>query len=717
MFQKFKHMAALMMVALGIKNLPIEDRKLKFTEEQEAKLKEALGVDISLEEVVQKMNQELAEAAAAEDAKNDNQLTDLREEARKMLLSHGLAEEAISEAIDNPQAANGETKQLLTGLIQMSKSMDQKIQKLIREPEADVPEKVVEAAKNAVIKHSDTHLFASNKAYDSFDGRPWNKRAAGITTSATDFSDRTQVEKLNGDLELYYRENPDEVKSLIRDNFGLPAFWPKRLKVDDRVSTATIVTAEVTQARKLPWLPKNKQRIEAEEGKIYPVQIDAEWIGFDLQKMESSWLNFLNQEGSQPGKMSFVRFLLSELDKRARIEDRVSSIKGIYVKTPDDAATPGRTLARQDGLLYQIWKAIHITKKLRPFNLGMPTTINIVDYIDSMIKALPDDVRNMSGLHLYLSLDWLQAYKRRYEQIHGTYSNYTGYPTNPKDYSNIIFTPLVDLTGTDTMFITFDDNIEILENIPAEKSKYTFETLKRIFYVYADYKLGIRLVHIGATVKDGDPDEFKVQSIWCNDVPLFPADYFVNIYDDTTGKPNLPYNNVEVDADWDTDITQVTGTYEGQIIRIKGNTAASGKVKHGSGKIVLAGSTDFNLDSGGTLTLIAGANNLLTEIKRTNGPESTTEKVIEFNETSIDANEGNIFQRAGTGNKTLAAILNGVEGQIIVVKGIATHTTTINDVVGNIEVTAEAVLADPADFVQFIKVDGVWTEIDRNIED
>lgn len=714
MFEKFKHVAALMMVALGVSKLPIEDGKLKFTEEQEAKLKAALGEDISLTEVVQRMNQELADARAAEDAKNDNVLADLREEARKILIAQGLAQEDAAAAAENPQAQTDEIKGLLNGLIRANKAMDAKIQKLIKTPEEDIPE-AVNAVKN-VIQHSKTHLFASNKPYDAFEGRPWNQRAAGITPHATDFSDRAQVEKLQGDLDLYFRENPDQVRSLIRDNFGLPAFWPKRLNVDDRVSDATIVTAEVTQARKLPWLPKNKQRIEAEEGKIYPVQIDAEWIGFNLQKMESSWLNFLNNEGSQPGKMSFIRFCLGELDKRARIEDRVSSIKGIYVETPEDAVTPGRAISRQNGILYQLWRAVHITKKIRDFEVGLPTTTNIVDYVDTMIKKLPDDVRGMSGLHFYLSPDWLQAYKRRYEQIHGTYMDYKGYPANPKDYDNINFTPLVDLTGSDVMFITFDNNIEILENIPAEKSKYSFETLKRKFYVYADYKLGIRFVHLGATVKPGDPDEFKVQTVWVNNAPMYKPDYFVIAYDDETGKPFLPYSNIEVDAGWKTNITEVTGTYEGQVIKIKGNTAATGLVKHGAGKIVLTGSADWDISTGGTLTLIAGASNVLTEIKRTTAPESEPDHIVEFNATSIDANDGNVFLRAGTGAIVLGSILHGVEGQIITVKGIATHTTTINSVVGNISVASQAVLAHVDDFVKFVKVDGVWTEIDRNIE-
>ena len=94
---------------------------------------------------------------------------------------------------------------------------------------------------------------------------------------------------------------------------------------------------------------KNIQEIESEEGKIYPVQIDAEWEGAQLQEIETSWLNMLNKEGSQPEKMSFVRFLVGELMKKARIEDRISSLNGIFVQTPKNSEIAGRFINRQNG--------------------------------------------------------------------------------------------------------------------------------------------------------------------------------------------------------------------------------------------------------------------------------------------------------------------------------------------------------------------------------
>ena len=700
--------------------VPIVDGKLSVTDDQKQTLKDALGENFDVEKTLKGINKEIAdaaktnvdvEAARAELRAMLDENTNLSDDEKEALLNNSDADDEAAET-----SLTEQMKAVKTEMSKQFKAVNDQIEKLVNDSEGDHPADVIEKGmKGSKIMHSATHLFGSNNAYDAFDGRDWNRRAAGLTTHATDFSDKVQVEKLNGDVELFYRENPEVIGSLIRDTFGLPTFWPKRLNVDDRVTDGKIVTAEITQARKLPWLPKNKQKIETEEGRIFPVQIDAEFIGFNLQKMESSWLNSYNKEGSQAYKMSFVQFLLSELDKKARIEDRISTLKGVYVATPEDATTAASYFQRQDGLLYQIWKAINVTKKLKAFDLGLPTTSNIVDYVDNMIKSLPEEVREQQGLVYYLSDEWLRAYKRRYEQIHGSYTDYTGYPTNPKDYSNIRFEAMPDFAGLDVMFITFDDNIEILENIPSEKSKYHFEMLKRIIYIFADYKLGVRLIHIGTTTKDGDPDEFKVQSIWSNNVPVFKSDYFVPVYDDTTGKISAKYSNLKVDAGFATAITEFTDTYDGQVIKLQGNTALAGVTNVTDGaKINLAGDAAFNLKLGGTLTLIANGDGTVTEVKRTAAPATLPSATVEFAGDTIDANLGTTFKYTGGGDN-LAAITNGVEGKVIKVYGAAGSALTMNDVANNIEVTGAAVADANGDFVEFVLIDGVWTEKSRNI--
>ena len=711
---KWKIMAktvALFSALLGTKEIPIdgEAQTLNLSAEQRQKIVDALGEDLA-GEAINGINSEIKNMA-----QENLNLKAIKDEVDAMVRLSALTEEELKNVAKDGNGAP-ETVALVQAIAKKNNEQAAQIQKLIADPEGDVPSAIIQG-NSKKITHSASHLFGSTKAYDAFEERNWNARAAGLTTAATNFTDQPTVQKLNNDLDLYFRENPEELKSLHRDNFGLPAFWNKRTKVDDKVADATIATAEISQARKLPWLPKNRQIIRPEEGQIFPIQIDIEYVGYFLQKIEASWLNMMNKEGSQPYKTSFVRFLVSEIDKKARQEDRIATIKGVYVETPEDATTPGRFINRQNGLLYLAQQARDVTKKYRPFDLGMPTPTNIVDYVDNFIKQLPYDVRTQQGLVLYLSDFWLKAYKRRSETLFGGNNDYTGYPTNPKDYNNIKFEVLVDMEGSDFMFMTFDDNIEVLENIPAEKSMYHFEYLKRMVYIWADYKMGVRFLHIGNPVVEGDPLEFSVQTVWSNTAPVFPKDFFVPVNDDATGKVKVNFKNLYVTKDWATDITEFTNTTPGTIIKIKGDTqlAAVKNVVDGA-KVDLVGNASFNLKSGGTLTLYVNADGSVKELSRTVAPETNVVADVDFDAVTIDANLGTTFRFIGTATKTITAIQNGVEGKTIRIYG--TDTASVDLIFADaatINVASAATLLDATDYLQLTLVDGVWVETGRLI--
>jgi len=715
--KKFKALYAFMLAFFSADSL-VEDGKINLSEDQKQKLQDALGPKTKLSEVVDAMNQELADAAAKDDDDKDQQLVDLKEEAMKMLKAHGLAQEDAKDAVEDPtktSAQDPSMKQILAGLLEHNKKTDKMLETLLKAPEEDEP--LASGNRNNLKDmHSKTHFLGTGQAYDAFENRPWNQRAAGLRNGPTDFmaEDGTELQTLKGDIDLYHRKNPQAVNSLFRDLVGLPSFWTLISNVDDKIATANIVSAEVSQARKLPYLAKNKQLIQPEENKVFPVQVDITHQGYYLQKIEASWLNMMNKEGSSPFKMSFVQFLLVELDKKVRQEDRKVAINGVFVKTPDTATVGGRAIHRGDGLLVQLWKAYWYDLKFRVANIGDPSTTNIVDYVKDVIEAnIPEESKNSEGMVFYLSPYWMRRYKERKRQLFGLDNNYDGKEVNEiENYLNFRFEPLRDLEGSNFMFITDENNIKLYENKPGEKSMYRFQNILRDTHIFADYKWGAGFDHIGTKVKDGDPEAFKVQTVWAN-MPPYLQDMSVTLYDDATGEIKPPYSNIHLGNGWSTDVEKITGTYAGQVVKIKGDTTSTGKVVD-TGNITLTGNVDFNIATGGTLTLLVNDDLTLTEIKRTAAPATAPVADTSYVD-SIDATNGSEFDFTGVANDVLDEILNGFEGQQIVVNGGAGGTVTINDVAGNIEVDSQAVLANGADNITFVKVDGVFTEVARTI--
>jgi len=715
-FSKMKQTVATMLVFLGLKSLPIKDGALDFTEDQKAELQKAFGEKISLEKVVTAVNQELS--AMQEDASEKDQvLIDARAEIEEELKAHGLSKEDLKEGAKTPEGVSPDAIEGIKTMVSAYvKKTDGILKKLMDKAEVDTPVAVGTQQKTIDMKHSATHLMGSGNQLDAFEKRPWNKLAAGHIKEAPTFAvGSTEVQTLKGDMELYHREVNSDLKSLFRDNLKLPSFWKLRSNVDDRVADGNVVAAEITQARKKGWLPKNQQLIQPEEAQVYPAQIDIEYAGHWLQEQLTSWISQYNKEGSQAYKWTFVKFLNSELDKRRAQEDRVVAIKGVHVNTPDTATIPGLAIHRGDGILIKLWRAFYLDKKYKVAQIGAPTPNNIVDYVKALIDSnIPVEEKNVSGLVLYLSPTWLRAHVERKRVLFGLDNNYTGQELlEIENYPNVKFCPMVDMEGTDFMFVTYDNNIGLMENVPGEASMYHVESLKRDIYVFGDYKWGPRIFHIGTKVKDGDPAEFKVQTVWSNGLNPFKSDFFPRLYDDTTGDIAIPYSNITVTDDWATDIENITNTYEGQIVRVQGNVSATGLVVD-TGNITLVSNADWDIASGGVLTLRVGAGGALAEVKRTTTPATTPSADVDFNGTAIDADEGYIFNYTG-GAATMTAITNGVEGQQIVINGGAGGTLTIDDVAGNIEVASTAALLNAADNLTLTMVDGVWTEVARTI--
>jgi len=723
-FKNLKKTMTAILAMLSISKVPIDNGKVNFSEDQEATLNQHLG-DKLTKKAIDAMNKEIQaveEAQTSQDtiAQIENELNDLLEENGSSM------EEALELHANDKKATSEDDKKivsLVSALIEQNKSFEATINQLIKEPDDDTGEVIKNKAKNMKVLHNATHLFADGKAYNKIEGRNWNQNALRVAEGKkavpTDFmaTNGVEVQKLNDDLDLYFREDPTRINSLHRDNLGLPPFWPVRTDVDDKVADGNIVSAEISQVRKLPWLPKNKQLIQPEERQIFPVSIDIEFSGHDLQRFEQSWLSNIVQGGSQPYKISFVQYLVSELDKKARNEDRIGGVKGVYVDTPDNATVAGKAINRQNGLTHQIWKAL-LNEKIKVPNLGVATFENIVDYVESVVEAnLKEDIKTKQNLVYYLEPKHVRWYKKRKKQLVGETTLVTeGEYTTIENYENIRMVPLRDLEGTGLHIITFDDNIEIMEKIPREKSMYKFEMLKRNIYVLGDYKFGVAFKHLGMKVKDTDPDAFKVQSVWTNGVDPFKSNFFVPVFDDTTGEIDVNYSNLAVQDGWNTDITKFNKVYPGQIIKVKGSASLANtrNVKANSDSITLAGNNDFALDTGGTLTLRVESDFTVTEIKRTTSPEVVTEEDASFSGDTVDVTAG-LNQTFEGGTETLAAINGGSrEGQELVITQ-ASGALTINDVEGNINVASTALLDANGDTITFVYVDGVWEETDRTI--
>ncbi len=705
--KKFQTILASLLMWTSLKT---KDGQIDLSEEEKGSLFEKLGEeDATL--LITTANEELSEVKSAKD-----QLAELKSQLQAATKNSNAS---LQDAGESNDVASENLGSMVEALQLKIKEQDKLINKLKDEPET--PSSAGTMRKLAVAVGLATAVFAEGGQilgltgdHYKVEGRNWNERLINPSLAATDFSNELVIDQLNRDFQGWVANYPSEIKSLFRDMATLPAHWRVISGVSDRMLTASIVVGEVTQPRKANWISKGAASIKAEVLRVFPVQIDLTFSYWQLQTIETNWLNSFNKEGSQAYKMSFVQFLLVEYIKKARQEDRKVALLGVHVETPEQHERPVSYILRGDGILKQAHDA-RIANKYRPFNVGLPTTSNILDYVNDMVLALPAEVRN-ENVQFILSPFWQKAYKKKYEEVYNQATDYSGVIDYVKDYPNVKFVALEDLEGSDVMLITLWDNIVVLENIPAEKDLLTFEKSKRDINVFGDYKFGAGIVHIGHQAQLGSAEQFVVQSLWSNNVPFFNADFAVPFYGyEGTGVVEAKFNKIYPDASNTVDITQIIGNV-GNYLVVKGNPnlAASRKLKHGAGKLVLTGSADFELKSTGYITLVKTAENVYKEIGRV-ATAPVTDAKVSFTGTAIDYTAGTEFIYTGASTATLADILNGAEGNVVRIYGgaAAGKALTIANVAGKISVSSSYVMDTNAKFMDLIFVNGVWTEMAR----
>lgn len=719
---------AFALMALGLKEFPKDkDGKLSLNEEQDAKLSAEFGTNY--EAFKKKANDFLAKEAG-----KDAEKTAARQKANADLEAALNADEDAGEndTEEKPEPSNN-IEENAANAAQVIREQRATIDKLANQPE---PDEVVRNLTTSMKKIGIAAMISATTATALFglSGKtfamdsPWNTRASlelsGKMAGTTDFSDVSNITRLNDDLKEYYVKNPEVLNELRKNRSGLPAFWPKRFNVVNMVSDAVMDVANVTQGRKPEWSPNPELFIEAEKRKIYPVQIDIEFTAEQLQQLETSWIhNLISMDGSSPYKLSFVAFLIKKIDDQARIEDRISAINGVYVFKPKGIKAKGSYLNRQNGLRYQLFFFRDIAKKITAFKskLGAPTLANMYDYMNEYRDWLSEDVRKQLGLKWYLSRQALNAYHAGYKLANGLYQDYTGNDLKHiEGYPNLEFVVLDDLEGTFAMFITDSENIEIMEDVPNEKSIYRFEYLKRDTFVHADYKFAVAFKFAGFKLPADSSFLGLAQMIWVNDVPMFSENFHVPMYGAALSAPiEVNFTRVKTDINLLSDVKVINSTLTtGQIVKIVGNTAqlTTAKIikKTGSNGGNLDLTADFDPKTGGYLTLLKTADGF-KEVARTSAPEAAPATSLNFTGTTIDAKEGSEFLYKGTSSATLTDVLNGIEGAEVKIYGQATNTLTVATVAGKILITGStsAVLDTAAKYIVLKKFDGLWIEIVR----
>jgi len=713
--KNWNQIKAIVLTMLGINSLPQKDGKLDLSDDQVAILKKHLD-----ESQIQAIN-DSANAAF----ENERRIAQLREENQdtykqliKLLKDNDIeAAEDEEQDVEASEEGGGEketkpsTRALINALQATLKGNKTLIEKLSADPESELAELI--NSKINGMKHSDTHLFASGNQWDAYENRPWNKRAAGLQeVGAATFSE-VDVDQIKSDFGDYFKKDLNKRVSFLRGLSRLPDFWERLSGVQDQAWYINLFVGDVSQARKKKWLPKGKFTIQPERAKVFDIQIDLEFNGNDLQKLEKTWLGRLNEEGASPFKMSFVAYLMNEVMKKRVEEDEIALIKGAFFPTDDDATSPGSYLHKCNGLL----KLIQVAQKERKYltyDLGTPTQANIYDYVENLVKSVPKYWRDLPGMALYMDPDWEKAYHKKREELKGTMPTYVPGKMTVDRYDNIRIVPLYGDIG-DLMFITPDDNIATLEGKPGEENLFQFEKAKRDLAVYADYRIGVHVYAFGYKWPVGTEMTDASQIFFSNDVEIVLNNYIPIEPGATT--PDAQYHNelqVGINAGA-TAITNILNVSDGEYVYLYGNGTVNASTIANGGNFDLAG--NITLKENVMIKLYKRADDgKFVEILRNENLLKPEFVVLDADATTADAANGTRFVTSDNTQATeLTDILNAIENEKYRIEGGSNADSTTIAKTGKFSRISAAITLADGNWIDVIYQSGKFVELGRSV--
>jgi len=369
-------------------------------------------------------------------------------------------------------------------------------------------------------------------------------------------------------------------------------------------------------------------------------------------------------------------YLAGEFLKKAAEEDQIGHIRGVYVPTLDAATAPGLAIYKQRGVLKLI-KEAQTRRVYLPYDLGVPTEENIVDYVEAFVNRIPEYWRDMPGMVMYMATYWVEAYLKRREILKGLMPTYEKDKLTVDRHENIKLYGLPFMNDAKFMFVTTNDNISLLENIPKEKTLLEIEKSKRDISIFADYKIGIHVWAFGYEYPVGVEMSDDKQIFFSNDIEILP-DLYINLDPDQT-TPSVKYHTslktgINTAA---TAITDILDSTIGDYIYIKGNSGANPST-------IAAAAAKFDLEADVVLnenTLILLYHRGVDDFVEIERWDVTLSSVVFLADgaTTADASLGKHFVTiANTAATAFTDIVNAVDGDVYVLEGGSnTNSTTI----------------------------------------
>lgn len=346
------------------------------------------------------------------------------------------------------------------------------------------------------------------------------------TLSSFDFSGFEDMAKM-GDQYMVRRQ--DALISYLRSLPSVTGIFPVRYGVQDKMIMINSFFDSFSQAGQSGEVFKGGETHQPMIAGVKDVMMKRMFE--NMKDLEKQYIGYLNREGSDPIKWTFVEWILAQTMVALLNEQNERRIVGTYV--PPVKGEAGHEMFASDGVIRQL--LFNYTREgfLKPFSdfpTYTPATIlvYIEEFIEKINQILP---ASLSGFTLYVNAKHLPWYAKAYRKEFGTDLDFTGAKATVMNYDIAAIQGVPNMGNSCFMFLSPAGNVELYEDKAGEMHKTYLERRLENLISASWWKEGVGAYRTGK--KDG---EIKDQFIFMNDpyTALSPdattADGSVNTY-------------------------------------------------------------------------------------------------------------------------------------------------------------------------------------------
>ncbi len=580
---------------------------------------------------------------------------------------------------------------------------------------------------------NDQQLLGMSGVYNAMD-RAYNQRARAAMMASRGYqatapkAQAVDFKSLQEDLGAFYRRPwLERVVSMIELVASVQELFPEESGHQDLDTLVNVYLGEFSQAdtsgkSNFRDVEKGAYDFGTETLRMYGVMFVYRFKS--LKDLERTWIGYLNREGSNPVKLSFIEFLLTETAKALYNEQQNRLINGVYKES--EPGKPGKALDAADGFFEYIRKRVEghrdltpnggvsgkFVYQIKPFTLPQITAGNIGEVFYQGTSMIPAKYRDTGRVVLYVP-SWMIPLYNRYNEVHyGQNNDYKAGIDYVKEFPGVKIKAIPNADGHGRIVWTFEGNIKTYTDVAGEMLKFNLEIEDWSVKVYSNWKESIQAEAVGKKYTDPADMDGSQQVIWCNDTDFAP-NYFVEA--DADKNPSvLLHSSVKTVANSSVlTISDIDDAKPGKVVTLMcGADGDQGVEIKATGKFELLAS-DWKPAKGDVIKLMKRADGKFIELERGNASTDFFYQFADDEATPSLAGATDFVTGANTKETEITDFEDAIPGVVYTIHGNGTtNASTIAK--GDKFVIGDPVTLSEGKFIKLVKAaDGKFYEIDR----